>query len=132
MCYTADMNSAADKVKFLWGTPDEVAANARTGLPTFRLCRAGGEFPPVAQTLDFMPSDGLRVLTRAGRPAAVTWSDDDADYCLQAGVLPPDLAASRGEQAAAVFREKHLGESRKLLGAARKHPGLSRQRGIYP
>ena len=109
MCYTAGMNSSADKVSFLWGTPDEVAARARTGLPTFRLCREGGAFPPVVQSLDFMPSalpdSGVRVLTRSGRPAAVTWSDDDADYCLQAGVLPPDLAAPRGEQAAAVFRE---------------------------
>ena len=51
------------------------------------------------------PDSGVRVLTRSGRPTAVTWSDDDADYCLQAGVLPPDLAAPRGEQAAAVFRE---------------------------
>ena len=109
MCYTAGMNFSADKVSFLWGTPDEVAARARTGLPTFRLCREGGAFPPVVQALDFMPSaspdSGVRVLTRSGRPTAVTWSDDDADYCLQAGVLPPDLAAPRGEQAAAVFRE---------------------------
>ena len=106
MCYTADMNSAADKVMFLWGTPDEVAARKTTGLPTFRLCRAGGAFPPVMQPLDFMPSDGLRLLTRAGQPVAVTWSDDDADYCLQAGVLPPDLAAQLRENAAAVFAGK--------------------------
>lgn len=105
MCYTADMNFAGEKVSFLWGTPDEVAARKRTGLPSFRLCNEGGFFPPVAQALDFMPSDGLRVITRGGQPAAVTWSDDDADYCLQAGVLPPDLKAPRGEQAAAVFRE---------------------------
>ena len=105
MCYTAGMNFAAEKVKFLWGTPDEVAARRRTGLPTFRLCNDGGAFPPVAQQLDFMPSDGLRLITRFGQPTAVTWSDDDADYCLQAGVLPPDLAAPRGEQASAVFRE---------------------------
>lgn len=105
MCYTADMNFPAGKVCFLWGTPDEVAARRRTGLPTFRLCREGGGFPPVVQPLDFMPSEDLRLVTRAGLPTAVMWSDDDADYCLQAGVLPPDLSAPRGEQASAVFRE---------------------------
>ncbi len=105
MCYTADMNFAAGKICFLWGTPDEVAARGRTGLPTFRLCREGGGLPPVAQPLDFVPSDGLRVVTRAGQPAAAAWSDADADYCLLAGVLPPDLSAPRGEQASAVFRE---------------------------
>ena len=109
MCYTAGMNFSADKVSFLWGTPDEVAARARTGLPTFRLCREGGAFPPVVQALDFMPPAlpgyGVRVLTRFGVPTAVTWSDDNADYCLQAGVLPPDKVAPRGEQAAAVFHE---------------------------
>ena len=105
MCYTSDMNFATDKVMFLWGTPDEVAARRHTGLPTFRLCRDGGAYPPVAQPLDFMPSDGLRVLTRAGQPVAVTWSDDDADYCLQAGVLPPDITAPRGVQAADIFQE---------------------------
>ena len=105
MCYTSGMNFATDKVMFLWGTPDEVAARRHTGLPTFRLCRDGGAYPPVAQPLDFMPSDGLRVLTRAGQPVAVTWSDDDADYCLQAGVLPPDITAPRGVQAADIFQE---------------------------
>ena len=34
--------------------------------------------------------------------------------------------------AAAVFREKHLGESRKLLGQSEKRRGSSEQRGIYP
>ena len=105
MCYTAGMNFSTDKVSFLWGTPDEVAARARTGLPTFRLCREGGFLPPVAQAFDFMPDHGTRLITRYGKPVAVMWSDDDADYCLLAGVLPPDLSAPRGEQAAAVFRQ---------------------------
>ncbi len=99
------MNSRTNKVAFTWGTPDEVAARVRTGLPMFRLCREGGALPPVMQALDFAPDDGLRVLTRAGQPVAVTWSDDDADYCLQAGVLPPDLSAPRGRQAADIFVE---------------------------
>ena len=99
------MNSRTNKVAFIWGTPDEVAARVRTGLPTFRLCREGGALPPVMQALDFAPDDGLHVLTRAGQPVAVTWSDDDADYCLQAGVLPPDLSAPRGRQAADIFVE---------------------------
>ena len=33
------------------------------------------------------------------------WEDDHAVYCTLAGVLPPDLAAPRGAQAAAIFPE---------------------------
>ena len=46
-----------------------------------------------------------RPLVRGGRVAGWTWEDGLADYCLLAGVLPSDLSAPRGEQAAAVFRE---------------------------
>ena len=101
------MSIADENATFLWGTPDEVAARrARAaGRPTFRLCRAGGALPPVAQAFDFLPDADATILTRAGEPVALTWTDGDADYCFMAGVTPPDLAAPRGEQAAAVFPE---------------------------
>ena len=105
MCYTSVMDSADNKITFLWGTPEEVAARDHTGLPTFRLCREGGAFPPVAQTFDFMPGEGTHLLMRGDRPVAATWSDADADYCLMAGVTPPNISAPRGEQASETFLE---------------------------
>jgi len=40
---------------------------------------------------------------RHGRAVATVWENDDAVYLMAAGVLPPDLSAARGAQAAAIF-----------------------------
>lgn len=40
-----------------------------------------------------------------GRTVGSTWSDDDADYCLLAGVLPSDLAVSGGAQTQNCFEQ---------------------------
>ncbi len=47
----------------------------------------------------------LRPLVRNGRTVGFVWEDSRAVYCSLAGVLPPDLAAPRGAQAAAIFPE---------------------------
>jgi enamine deaminase RidA (YjgF/YER057c/UK114 family) len=39
----------------------------------------------------------------AGRTIGSAWSDADADYCLLAGVLPTDIAVSRGAQTTSCF-----------------------------
>ena len=44
-------------------------------------------------------------LIRADRRVGTVWEDDVATYCCLAGVLPPDLNAPRGAQAAAIFPE---------------------------
>ena len=51
-----------------------------------------------------LPSAGLE-LSRGGRTVGKVWETADATFCFLAGVLPPDLAASRGDQAKAVFPE---------------------------
>ena len=97
------MTLTSDSATFLWGTSAEVAAAAHENSPAFRLCREGGAFAPVAQHFDFLPKQATRTISRNGRAVATCWTDDDADYCMIAGVLPPDLSASRGEQASAAF-----------------------------
>ena len=90
---------------FLWGTPDEVRARTEASVPSFRLCRPEGCFPPVALPFRAPNARPLRQVTRAGRVVANVFEDDDAVYLLAAGVLPADLAAPRGEQATSVFLE---------------------------
>lgn len=56
---------------------------------------------------------GMQSFALAGRPirrvkladstVGSAWSDEDADYCLLAGVLPADFAASRGAQTRGCF-----------------------------
>ena len=93
------------KAMFLWGTPDEVRARTEASVPSFRLCRPEGSFPPVALPFRAPNARPLRQITRAGRVVANVFEDDDAVYLLAAGVLPADLAAPRGEQATSVFLE---------------------------
>ena len=95
MCYTSRKDNHDERATFLWGTADEVAARARFGRSTFRLCREGGALPPVAQVFDFVPAFGTQPVTRFGQPVADLWSDGDADYCFMAGVTPPDRTAPR-------------------------------------
>ena len=102
------------KSVFQWGTPDEVRERADRSLPSFRLCRPEGSFPPVV--LPFLAPNArpLRQISRGGRVVANVFEDDDAVYLLAAGVLPSDLSAPRGEQASSVFLEleKILAEER--------------------
>ncbi len=110
--------------EFLWGTPDEVAARVRADVPSFRLVNPSGALSPA--TCPFtLPTGGSqlaatatpmaaphaggsrlsRPLVRADRRVGTVWEDDNAVYCCLAGVLPPDLSAPRGAQAAAIFPE---------------------------
>ena len=110
--------------EFLWGTPAEVAARVRSGVPSFRLVNPAGDLP-VTNRLFALPTGSTaakmaaahaggsqlaatatpKALVRAGRTVGLVWEDAHAVYCSLAGVLPPDLAAPRGAQAAAIFPE---------------------------
>ena len=91
----------------LWGTPDEVAARVRADIPSFRLVNPAGDLPPATCpfTLPGRGASPRRPLVRADRRVGTVWEDDLAVYCCLAGVLPPDLSAPRGAQAAAIFPE---------------------------
>jgi enamine deaminase RidA (YjgF/YER057c/UK114 family) len=54
----------------------------------------------------------LRRVALSGRVVGTFWSDEDADYCLLAGILPTDLTAGRGAQTHSNFEqiEAALGE----------------------
>jgi len=112
--------------EFLWGTFDDVSARVRPDVPSFRLVNAAGGLPmavsefgvPAATSAaapaesapaGAAPAGGGRAcrgpLIRADRRVGTVWEDDHATYCCLAGVLPPDLAALRGEQASAIFPE---------------------------
>lgn len=93
------------KAVFLWGTPDDVRARTEASVPSFRLCRPEGDLPPVALPFCAPNARPLRPILRGGRVVANVFEDDDARYLLAAGVLPADLAAPRGAQAASVFVE---------------------------
>ena len=105
---------------FLWGTSEEVAARVRSDVPSFRLVNSAGDLP--ATSREFVVTQGgargaraLPVDTQVGgacaplqrkdRTVGLVWEDAHAVYCSLAGVLPPDLAAPRGAQAAAIFPE---------------------------
>ncbi len=45
----------------------------------------------------------IRRLQLDGAVVGSAWSDEDADYCLLAGIMPSDLSASRSDQARQVF-----------------------------
>ncbi len=97
--------SSQAKAVFLWGTKEEVLSRARAEVPSFRLCRAGGSLPPVELPFVAPGARTVRTLVRGGRAVASVYEDEDALYLLAAGVLPADLAAARGMQAASVFHE---------------------------
>ena len=96
---------------FLWGTPDEVRACANAAVPSFRLVNPAGDLP--CACLPFTVPGSARAITCGGRAVADVWETDEAQFCLVAGVMPPDIAAPRGAQAAAVFPEveRILGEA---------------------
>ena len=101
--------------EFLWGTPDEVGARMRPDVPSFRLVNPAGDLPPAMREFVVTPMPSAPVelkldppakpLVRNGRTVGCVWEDSRAVYCSLAGVLPPDLAAPRGAQAAAIFPE---------------------------
>ena len=103
--------------EFLWGTPEEVSARVRPDVPSFRLVNPAGDLPPTNRlfalpaprpttgTTGVSPVAPPRPLLRNGRTVGLLWEDAHAVYCSLAGVLPPDLAAPRGAQAAAIFPE---------------------------
>lgn len=105
MCYTPRMNSTEKKASFLWGAPHDVAARVSDGFPSFRLCRTAEGFEPVDQAFEMPGTGDVRHLQRNGKTVATLWSDDNADYCFLAGVLPADLSAPRPDQARSVFLE---------------------------
>lgn len=55
----------------------------------------------------------IRRIDLDGRTVGSAWSDDDADYCLLAGILPTDLTAVRGQQTTSCFEnmETALGKA---------------------
>jgi enamine deaminase RidA (YjgF/YER057c/UK114 family) len=97
--------SSQAKAVFLWGTKEEVLSRSRADVPAFRLCRAGGELPPVELPFLAPGAEVVRTIVRGGRVVASVYEDEDAQYLLAAGVLPADLAAARGAQATSVFHE---------------------------
>lgn len=96
---------------FLWGTPDEVRMRTCVAEPSFRLVNPLGALP--CAHVPFMVPLAARVITSGDQALARVWETDDARFCLLAGVMPPDISASRGVQAAAVFPEME-----RLLGEA--------------
>ena len=113
--------------EFLWGTFDDVSARVRSDVPSFRLVNEAGGLPtatcgfgipcgPVGADhraarnfgpvgADHRAARNPGALIRADRRVGTVWDDDVATYCCLAGVLPPDLNAPRGAQAAAIFPE---------------------------
>ena len=92
--------------EFLWGTPEEVAARVRSDVPSFRLVNPAGDLPPASRPFALpAPLAPSAPLVRKGRNVGLVWEDAHAVYCSLAGVLPPDLSAPRGVQAAAIFHE---------------------------
>ena len=96
---------------FLWGTPDEVIKRACAAEPSFRLVNPSGALP--GAELPFVMPQPSRTLSVGGKTVARLWETDDARFCFLAGVMPPDISAPRGVQAAAVFPEveRLLGET---------------------
>ena len=97
--------------RFLWGTADEVRMRVSAAVPSFRLVNPSGALP--CAVVPFSVPVAARVLSTGGQAVAHVWETDDADFCLLAGVTPPDVSVPRGVQAAAVFpeTERILGEA---------------------
>ena len=109
--------------EFLWGTFGDVSARVRPDVPSFRLVNEAGGLPMAALGFcipcgrgalgdralpvgaDHRAARNPGALIRADRRVGTVWDDDVATYCCLAGVLPPDLNAPRGAQAAAIFPE---------------------------
>ena len=92
--------------QFLWGRPDEARARLRPDIPQFRLANAAAGFVPVVQTFSSATARGVsRISDQSGRVVGTIWGDDDADYCLLAGVNPADISAPRGVQASSAFAQ---------------------------
>lgn len=89
----------------MWGTPEEVRARDDAAVPSFRLCRPEGSYPPAVVPFLAPNARHLRSISRGGRVVANVFEDADAVYLLAAGVQPADLTAPRGEQASSVFLE---------------------------
>ena len=101
--------------EFLWGTFGDVSARVRSDVPSFRLVNEAGGLPMATCGFSIggfietaLPGRAVSMkppLIRAARRVGTVWEDDVATYCCLAGVLPPDLNAPRGAQAAAIFPE---------------------------
>jgi len=94
-----------DIAQFIWGAPDQARARIRPDIPQFRLANtASGVVTPVVQTFSSATArDVSHVRDASGRVVGTLWEDDDAEYCMLAGVNPADISAPRGEQASSVF-----------------------------
>lgn len=92
--------------EFLWGSPEAVAARVRKDFPSIRLVLPAAPLPAMVCPLALSHAGGgSRPLIRGDRTVGTAWEDANATYCFLAGVLPPDLSAPRGAQAAAIFPE---------------------------
>lgn len=85
------------------------AARARMGGAEWPLLWLQGDVCPgrhVSGAQAFViPGQTLRRVKLDDRIIGTAWSDADADYCLLAGILPSDLAASRGSQTRSCFEQ---------------------------
>ena len=61
----------------------------------------------------------LRRVMLDGRVVGTAWSDEDADYCMLAGLLPSDLNAGRGAQTLSSF--ERMEEALGTIGMAFSH-----------
>lgn len=85
------------------------AALARMGGADWPLIWVQGDVCPgthVAGVQAFvLPGHPIRRVRLSDRVVGSFWSDEDADYCLLAGVLPSDLSANRGAQTRSSFEQ---------------------------
>jgi enamine deaminase RidA (YjgF/YER057c/UK114 family) len=92
-------------IDFFWGTPDEVRSYERKGVPSLRLVNNTGSLPGTKTSLT-LPVDKITgKVERACRTVALVGEDAEAEYCLMAGLLPPDLNKPREVQAQEIFPE---------------------------
>lgn len=87
-------------------------ALARTEWPLMWLKGSGHQGSPTSRAqVVSVNGTGIRRLESNGRITGSCWSDEDADYCLLAGILPDDPGGSRAVQTRQVLEniERTLG-----------------------
>ena len=92
-------------IDFFWGTSGEVRSFEREGVPSLRLVDDSGRLAGTKTTLSLPVENVTGKVERGGKVVAVTGEDAEAEYCLMAGLLPPDMSKSREEQAKEIFPE---------------------------
>lgn len=106
--------------------PHQVAAQMVFGgrgfMEAARACTGDGQWPLMWLQGDVCPGThvaGAQMFTLQGQPlkrvrlgnrvVGTAWSDENADYCLLAGVLPANLGAAPGAQTRSCFEEIEAG-----------------------